>query len=110
MFYIPVGKIAKKKGVKWSVFVNSALKSHSYRLLFRRFCPLGYNKVSSILTILMRVLHRKTSFAIGIARGWLALRVSIIFTLQGWHICISAKYTSWWSWYKSHGSRYGKFW
>jgi len=39
----PVGKVAKKKTVcEGCVFVNSALKSkiHSYRLLFRRFCPL----------------------------------------------------------------------
>jgi len=34
----PVGKIAKKKQ---SERVRSLLIRHSYRLLFRRFCPLG---------------------------------------------------------------------
>jgi len=52
--YNPVGKIAKKNSLmKECIFVNSALKiqcqiqcqivknTDSYRLLFRRFCPLG---------------------------------------------------------------------
>jgi len=39
---LPVGKIAKEEEC---VFVNMLSKIHSYRLLFRRFCPLGFNSL-----------------------------------------------------------------
>jgi len=38
--YNPVGKIAKK-AVSRSAFLLMLSKIHSYRLLFRRLCPLG---------------------------------------------------------------------